>query len=175
MKNLITAILAIILATLGACRSASPTGRGSAAAPPPALTPVTAPAAIAAAERITGGTPPPAAVAYRTNGDYADNVPVNISADGELTSYPAPGDLRNASPVPLADGYWLDRRGVGRNTVFTRYTYNGYSALPEAPLPDQIKQNIIAGSHVTSLIVLPMTIDEALSDTAAVNAYIRAL
>lgn len=159
-----------------ACACKSPSGAGSAkgAAPPP-LTAAKAPDGITGASRIIGGTPPPPAVAYRTDGDYADNVPVSVSPDGALTSYPAPSDVRGAEPLPLADGFWLDRRGVGPNTVFTRYTYAAYAALPEAPQPDEIEDAIIPGSKVTAIVTLPMTMEQAVADTAAVNAYLRSL
>ncbi len=118
------------------------------------------------------GAPPPGAIAYRTNGDYAALVPVNLTPEGMLLSYPAPSDLRNACPLPLADGYLLDRRGIGFNTVFTRYTYAEYSAMTQAPPPDSIIANIIPGSCVTQILPLRMGTAEAVADTAAVNAYI---
>ena len=64
------------------------------------------------------GLPPvqamPQATVFRMSGDYADNVPVDIYPQGRLFSYPAPADVTPASaPVPLAGGWWLDRRGVG--------------------------------------------------------------
>lgn len=163
----------MVLSVAYACKSpaSAASDRKSGPTPPP-LVAATAPDGVSGASRIIGGTPPPRAVVYRTNGDYRDNVPVNVSAAGVLLSYPAPADVRGAEPVALADGYLLDRRGVGDNTVFTRYTYSEYGALSEAPQPEEIEESIIAGSRVTKTIVLPMTVDEALADTAAVNAFI---
>lgn len=116
----------------------------------------------------------PHAVAYRTDGDYADCVPVNLAPDGSLASYPAPSDISAASePLPLVDGFLLDRRGIGPNTVFTRYTYRQYAALPQAPSQQQLLDSVIPGSRVNEMVVLPMTTSEALADTAAVNEYIR--
>ncbi|MDE5972815.1 MAG: hypothetical protein K2G94_08740, partial [Muribaculaceae bacterium] len=47
-----------------------------------------------------------------------------------------------------------------------------YRALPIAPLADMIKSNLLEGAYVTEVVVLPMTLDEALADTAAVNRRI---
>lgn len=127
----------------------------------------------APAPRVIGGTPAPMAVAYRTNGDYHSNVPVNVSATGQLLSYPAPADLRDAEPLPLTGGYLLDRRGIGPNTVFTRYTYAQYSALPQAPAPDSILAAVIPGARVTASVTLPFTLAEALADTTAVNNWLK--
>ena len=171
MKHFTSLLMAVGAAALlaGSCTSA-PKGKPSEAdnAPAPLV-----PVRLGGNDRIIGGAPEPSAVVYRTDGDYADNVPVNVSASGRLLSYPAPCDLRGSEPIAVADGYLLDRRGIGPNTVFTRYTYAAYSALPEAPAPDSIMAAIIPGSCVTASITLPMTLTEALADTAAVNTYIR--
>lgn len=131
---------------------------------------------IGSEERIRGGAVSvmPKAVAYRMSGDYADRVPVALSADGTLQSYPAPSDLGPGStPVALADGWWLDRRGVGIGSVFTRYSYPEYEALAEAPSPAQLLDAVIPGARVTAVMQLPVTLQEALADTAAVNAFLR--
>lgn len=122
------------------------------------------------------GVSAPKAVAYRMSGDYADNVPVTLAADGAIISYPAPGDLTDLSaPLPLADGWWLDRRGISANSVFTRYTYSEYRALPAAPTPAELKASVIPGARVTATLQLPMTVSKATADTAAANAAISHL
>lgn len=122
------------------------------------------------------GVTAPKAVAYRMSGDYADNVPVTLAPDGTIISYPAPGDLTDRSaPLPLADGWWLDRRGISANSVFTRYTYGEYRALPVAPTPAELKASVIPGARVTVTLQLPMTVAEATADTAAANAAISRL
>jgi len=117
----------------------------------------------------------PRAEIYKTAGDFADKVPVTIDrTTGELAAYPAPTDITDdSSPLPLADGFLLDRRGIGVNTMFTRYTYAEYRALSEAPTPQEISGAIIPGSGITVLMRLPMSPGEAAADTAAVNAIIR--
>lgn len=128
------------------------------------------------APRGTNGVMPKA-VLYKTNGDYRLNVPISVTREGDgyrLLSYPAPTDIStDMEPVVMADGWLLDRRGVGRNTVFTTYTYESYSALDAAPSTETLIRSIIPGSCVTESKVLPMTLGEALADTAAVNTMIR--
>lgn len=123
-----------------------------------------------------GGTPAdmPRALLYRTNGDFNDNVAITLGADGLPASYPAPGDVGAfCEPVPMADGWLLDRRGISAASVFTRYTYAQYAALPCAPSLRQLADSVIPGARVTETYVLPVTLGEALADTATVNSIIR--
>lgn len=80
----------------------------------------------------------PPTIVYRTRVDVGDAVPITLSADGkEIVSYPHPSDLRAgdayATPTPLGEGYLLDNRGIGPNTVFLKWTYAEYAALPQVP------------------------------------------
>lgn len=116
----------------------------------------------------------PKAVIYRTNGNYRDKVPVQVSPGNKLLSYPAPSDINpEALPVVLTNGFLLDRRGITENSVFTRYTYAEYAALAATPPTDSLLAAIIPGSGVVEIVRLSMTTDEALADTAAINAMIR--
>lgn len=120
--------------------------------------------------------PAPKARIYRMNGPYAQNVPIQLNAARtEIVSFPAPSDLTSYStPIPLADGWYLDRRGVGENTAFTRYTYAEYSALPTAPTTTELLNSIIPEARITTIRTLDMTTREAVNDTAALNRRIRA-
>ncbi len=167
------AVVATIISALLTCGCASRQAVTQAAAPRPAPAPVAGPQA-----RVLGGTATdlPRAVAYRTNGDYTDRVAVTLTPDGKLASYPAPTDISaSARPLRLHAGFLLDRRGVNARSVFTRYTFDEYAALTAAPSPDSILAAIIPGSAITELLPLPMTTNEAVADTAAVNAYIKEL
>lgn len=117
----------------------------------------------------------PPAVIYKTNGDYRDNVPVTLNAAGTaLVSFPSPSDLTEFStPLPLTDGYLLDRRGVSENSRFTRYTYDQYRALAAPPSPATLIDSVIPGARITELRRLDITLQQALGDTAAVNDIIR--
>lgn len=98
------------------------------------------------------------AIIYKMSGDYADNVPVGYnSRTGQVVRYPAPSDLSGSAPVKLRDGYYLDRRGVGSNTAFTRYTYDEYMAMKTAPTTARLKDAIIYGARVTELVEMPFT------------------
>ena len=119
----------------------------------------------------------PAAVVYRTARDYTNNVPVTMNANRtRITSYPDPADLRNAEakPLPLADGYLLDRRGITTTTAFLDYTYEQYAALPEAPDRATLTAHIIDRNPFTEMYSLPITASEARTDTARCRAFITA-
>lgn len=86
----------------------------------------------------------PKAVIYKTRKDYSNLVPITLDASKtKILSYPAPTDLANARPTQLTGGYLLDNRGIGVNSVFTKYTYDEYSALPSAPSTDELLASIV--------------------------------
>lgn len=115
----------------------------------------------------------PKAILYKTAGDFADNVPVQMGPDGALISFPAPTDIPAGARVTVFDGGWmLSPVGVTAQSVFTRYTFEEYRALPQVPTPQEIMSAIIPGSAVTATLVAPLTPAEALADTAAVNRWL---
>ncbi|MBO4978540.1 MAG: hypothetical protein J6C67_07500 [Muribaculaceae bacterium] len=160
--GLLTAVAASAL-----LMSCAPARQPASPAPAAVAVPARAPAAP-----VLGGTPadlPPVTV-YRMSSDYSHNVAVTVDADGNITSYPAPSDLSEAAlPVAVGHGLWLDRRGVGLRSVFTRYTYAEYMALPEAPTPQQLRRAIIPGARVTAVYALP---PDVAPDSATVAEYI---
>lgn len=92
--------------------------------------------------------PGPKAIVYKTKHDYHDRVPVLMNeARTEILSYPAPGDVyyqgRLAYPTPLAEGYWLDNRGIGAYVAFLDYTYEEYSRLPKSPSRAELMQHLL--------------------------------
>ena len=117
----------------------------------------------------------PGAIVYRTTGDYAALVPVTLDNRGEIASYPAVSDIKpSRCPLALAEGYLLDRRGIGTGVAFTSYTYEQYAALDATPSREQLRESIVARSPLTAMYRLPMSVAQAEADTAAVNALIRA-
>ena len=118
----------------------------------------------------------PRAIVYRTGADYADKVPVNIDTrSGAIVGYPDPRDLHAASmPLPLAEGYLLDRRGISPSVAFTSFTYAQYAALKAAPTIEQLSESIINRHPIVEMYQLPISAAEAAADTAKVNDYIRA-
>lgn len=131
-------------------------------------------------EQLVPGTAPsvsamPAAIVYKTRADYSDKVPVNIDwYTGQITGYPDPRDLHpGAKPLPLADGFLLDRRGITPSVAFTSFTYDEYSALNTVPSIEQLKQRVIDKNPLVAMYRLPMTAIEAEADTAKVNLLIK--
>lgn len=119
--------------------------------------------------------PQPRAVAYRTSGDCPELVPVTLTSSGKaLLSFPAPSDLTSDSePVELANGWWLDRRGISASSRFTTYTYSQYRALAQPPSPGELLSHLDTECVITDIRQLPMSLTEALADTAAVNKILR--
>ena len=116
----------------------------------------------------------PAARIYKVAPEYADHVAVAVNG-GRLVSFPAPSDITPATaPIPLAEGWYLDRQGVGPYTVFLKWTRDEYAAMHSAPTPAEIMAAVIPGARVSELYELPMTISDAQSDTAAVDRLIEA-
>ena len=90
------------------------------------------------------------ATAFQMSGNYSNNVAITLNEDGSLAYYPAPSDITSDSrPVDLGNGWWLNRQGLGPNSVFTRYTFDEYMALPNVPTVDELKAAIIPGAKVT--------------------------
>lgn len=117
----------------------------------------------------------PRAVVYRTNGYYNDNVSVTLDASRTaLVSYPDPADVTSASsPVVVADGWLLDRRGgIGSDSAFLDWTYSEYSNLPSAPSPSEILAHIIPDARVIAVEALSIPAVEAIADPAAVDSLL---
>ncbi|MCF0213682.1 MAG: hypothetical protein HUK13_09775 [Muribaculaceae bacterium] len=117
----------------------------------------------------------PKARIFTLNGDYADHVPVGMNPDHTvITSFPAPTDINaNSAPIPLANGFYLDRRGVSYDSGFTRWTYDQYAKLPQVPSMQQLMLSVIPEARVTRIVELPITTQKAIRDTAAINEIIR--
>lgn len=127
-------------------------------------------------QHITGGAPSqfiPKATIFKMNGPYENNVAVTLGADGKLTYYPAPTDLTvNSEPFELGDGWWLNRQGLGANSVFTKWTFDEYRKMKNVPSREEIMDAIIPGSGVTEIQQIPISITEARSNPGACKKYI---
>ena len=167
MKCKILILSAIALSAMG-CKSTRP----AAVSDQPPL-----PAPVLVQVPVRGGQAAlPKAVIYKTNGNFNDYVTANYdAATGSFISYPGPGDVSAQSePLPLDGGWLLDRRGgIGPNTVFLRWTYAEYHALPAVPSVDELRDAIIPGARVTAWEVLPMTASEAIASPESVNAFLN--
>lgn len=110
----------------------------------------------------------PKAVIYKTKKDYNNLVPITLDASHtKVISYPAPSDLVNAKPTLLADGYLLDNRGIGVNSVFTGFTYDEYAALPQAPSIEELLASVVDFDPFVEIYVT----NDARSSTNGVDYY----
>lgn len=115
----------------------------------------------------------PKATAFRMTGDYANRVAITINDQGNLTYFPAPTDISpQSAPVALVDGWWLNRQGIGLNSVFTNFTFADYAALPKVPSIEELKASVIPGARVTEVMTLPYSINEAINNIPEINDYI---
>lgn len=116
----------------------------------------------------------PAAIVYQvSDDDYVNRVPITLSADGKsVLSFPAPSDLREGQkPVSLGGGWWLDRRGLQPNSVFTTYTYEQYGAMDRPPSIAELMAHIDRSVRITRMVKLPVTAAEAAADPELARAY----
>ena len=115
----------------------------------------------------------PKATIFKMSGNYADNMAVTVNASGVLTYFPAPSDLTAASaPVALGDGWYLNRQGLGANSVFTKYTFEEYRNLKTVPTISELKAAIIPGAKVTQFREIPVRLSDALADPELCKQYI---
>jgi hypothetical protein len=87
-------------------------------------------------------------IIYKTKANYSDKVPITLNESKNIiVSYPSPKDVFCngilALPQKIKKGYFLDNIGIGKNTVFTSYTFEEYSKLESAPTLEQLMKSII--------------------------------
>ncbi|MCQ2279798.1 MAG: hypothetical protein MJZ49_03220 [Bacteroidales bacterium] len=136
-------ILSILAIGLMGCHSQKKVAETQTAAPEPKQE-VQKPAAV--------GVPSPPTFIYKTKKDYSQYVPVGY-ASKHITSYPDPRDVKVGdklmTPTALADGYWLDNRGISTETAFLSYTYEEYAALPS--VPNDLYQKLLDTDPITEM------------------------
>lgn len=111
----------------------------------------------------------PKATVFKMNGPYADRVAVTV-VNGQLTYFPAPGDISaDSQPIYVGDGWWLNRQGVSANSVFTDWTFKQYAELSSSPSPSEIMKHIIPGAEVTEMRQLSLPVGEAANNLKQVR------
>ena len=170
-------IIALTILALGGCKTNKAASEGANVSGEVNGTEMTE-TPVAVPEMPVGGNVAavmPKAVVYKTTKDFFYNVPVMLSSNGTgLASYPDPADIVESQlPVRLADGYLLDRRGIGPKVAFTSYTYEQYHALGFVPGEDTLMKSIIDKYPLVVMYQLPINAVDAVADTAAVNTIIK--
>lgn len=83
-------------------------------------------------------------ILYKTKKNYTDNVFITLNeSKTKIISYPHPKDLVNREPLKLSNDYLLDKKGISKNSVFTKFTYEQYLALEEVPSIEELYEAII--------------------------------
>jgi len=101
--------------------------------------------------------PGPAALVYKTKGDYRNLVPVMLSEDrASIVSYPDPSDIRQGGidavlPTALREGYLLDNRGINRRVAFLSMSYGEYAKLEKAPSVEKMLALILEKDPLVEL------------------------
>ncbi|MFP4471517.1 MAG: hypothetical protein ACLFPE_12580 [Bacteroidales bacterium] len=131
MKNMLFLVVMLLLSALISCSSSKQNKSGN-----------------MAKNGSMAGTPSPPAIIYKTGGDYFYHVPVTLNDQKtRVASFPAFSDLkRNGEfvyPTRLENGWLLDNRGIGPNTVFLRFTYQDYYTMDNIPNAERLMNYII--------------------------------
>ena len=135
MKKTIMTIVAIAtLAAMTACQSSKETNKSENTETTETVTTVNAPIAMAM----------PRIVIYKTTADYSNLVPITMDdSKTQIVSFPDPSDVKaNKRPTQLENGYMLDNFGIGKNVVYTDYTFEQYAALESVPEPETFMEHI---------------------------------
>ena len=82
--------------------------------------------------------------------------------------------LKGLTPAIGASPNFVLPQKVLSDSNISRYTLAQYAAMKEVPSPQELLASVIPGAKVTAVVPLPMMQHEALADTAAVNAWLRA-
>lgn len=114
------------------------------------------------------------ASAFQMTGDYSNNVAITLNNDGSLAYFPDPSDITSASrPIDLGNGWWLNRQGIGPNSVFTRYTFDEYEKLPNVPTLEELKASVIPGARVSNWKRLSYPASEAMQHLPEIKEELK--
>lgn len=116
----------------------------------------TTPAPEKAAANRPAAVASPTVYVYKMKADYSRLVPVILDPTrSRIVSYPHPNDLKAGDalrlPTALADGYWLDNKGITPQVAFLKYTYEEYSRLKQAPSMEELMDNIADKNPLTEI------------------------
>jgi hypothetical protein len=109
-------------------------------------------------------------IVYKTRGDYSNLISVNLSKDGtRVTALPGQDYVEEQRPIPLANGYWLQRM-VG--TVYLSITIDEFSDMSNHYTNEDLLRAVIDKDPFTEYYNICSCVDDN-QDTAAFNRIIR--
>lgn len=134
-KSIMTIIAVATIAAMSACQSSKETNKTETVETTVTETMNEQPIALAM----------PRVIIYKTTGDFSNLVPLSMDdSKTQIISLPDPADIKeNKRPTQLANGYLLDNFGIGKNVVYTDYTYEQYAALESVPELEVLMQHIV--------------------------------
>lgn len=134
-KTTMTIIAIAAVAAMTACQSSKETNKTENAEVTVTETMTEQPVAMAM----------PRVVIYKTTADFSNFVPFAMDdSKTQIVSFPDPADIKdNKRPTQLDNGYLLDNFGIGKNVVYTDYTYEQYAALESVPDLETLMQHIV--------------------------------
>lgn len=134
-KTTMTIIAIAAVAAMTACQSSKETNKAENAEVTVTETMNVQPTAMAM----------PRVVIYKTTADFSNFVPFAMDdSKTQIVSFPDPADIKdNKRPTQLDNGYLLDNFGIGKNVVYTDYTYEQYAALESVPDLETLMQHIV--------------------------------
>lgn len=115
-------------------------------------------------------------IIYKAKGDYSQLVPVQMNTEKtKIVGFPAPSDLKSngglQTPIALEDGYYYDRRGISKNSVFLNKSYSEYAALVKTPSISDLKAWILEKDPFLEIYSCPNL--TAGSDLETMNALVE--
>jgi hypothetical protein len=109
-------------------------------------------------------------IIYKTSGDYSNLISVNLSKDEtRVTALPGQDYVEAQRPLPLANGYWLQRM-VG--TAYLSITIDEFSDISNHYTNEDLLRAVIDKDPFTEYYNICRCVDDN-QDTAAFNRIIR--
>ncbi len=115
-------------------------------------------------------------ILYKTKNNYNNLVPITLSQNGDIMSYPSRYDLGSPQlfsyPIELKDGYLWDLRGVSMHSVFLDLSYEEYYNLPKDPSIEFLRKHI---KHKNPFVFLAICDRSSIGEVSieSLNRYIE--
>lgn len=115
-------------------------------------------------------------IIYKTKANYSQLVPIQMNAEKtKIVGFPAPSDLKSNGelqiPIALDDGYFYDRRGLSKNSVFLNNSYAEYAAFSKTPSLAELKAWVLDEDPFLEIYSCPQL--KQGSDLESMNALVQ--